>query len=266
MAVPWALPWLKVSLLSTHREMGGQRRFQATRCQRCGLHETLCACESAPRVELGTPIVVVQHNKDCRKPTNTVRILTACLPNCAVTRYAVRGAEFDPAPFTSAGEVDWCLLFPRTDDAQVTDAPRQLGVDEFRRGSCRDRRRGIVVVDGTWAQARRMRRRLDALRSLPTFELPPGPVTRWTVRSQSDPGRMSTAEATIRALAICEGVTALRPVQRYFNLVSARMMFMKSALSTPEVPAEWSDDVIFEESLILEERDTSSGTTDTSSG
>jgi DTW domain-containing protein YfiP len=211
----------------------------------------LCACESASRVELRTPVVVVQHNKDCRKPTNTVRILTTCLPNCVVTRYAVRGAEFDSSALESPGEIDWCLLFPRTDDPEATDVSEQLEVDEFRRGSGSGRRRGIVVVDGTWAQARRMRRRLDALRSLPIFELPAGPPTRWTVRTQSDRARMSTAEATIRALAICEGAVALRPVKRYFNLVSARMMFMKSALPTPDVPREWGEDVVFDDASIL---------------
>lgn len=252
-----ALPGLEGSLLSPHREMGGQRRFQASRCECCGLHEPLCACESAPRVELGTPIVVVQHNKDCRKPTNTVRILVACLPNCAVTRYAVRGEDFDSSPIRSTPEVDWCLLFPRIEEEEVGDAPRQLGVEEYRRPSHEGRRRGVVVVDGTWGQARRMRRRIDALRTLPTFELPPGPPTRWTVRSQSDSARMSTAEATIRALAICEGAAALRPVQRYFNVVSARMMFMKSALPTPAVPSDWSEDVVFDSPGILAGGDSS---------
>ena len=58
-------------------------------------------------------------------------------------------------------------------------------------------------------------------------------------------------QATIRALAICEGAEALRPVQRYFNLVSARMMFMKAALRSPDVPAEWSDDIRFDDPEIL---------------
>ena len=231
--------------------MGGQRRFRAERCAECGLHDSLCACASAPRVPLQTPVVVVQHNKDCRKPTNTVRILTACLPNCVVTRYAVRGADFDARPLAETPQVDWCLLFPRVAEELEGTCSEALDVPAFRHLPASPRRRGIVVVDGTWAQARRMRRRLEALRSLPTFELPPGPPTRWTVRAQSDGARMSTAEATIRALAICEGAAALRPVKRYFNLVSARMMFMKAALRAPEVPSEWSDEVQFDDPTIL---------------
>ncbi|MGB1698925.1 MAG: DTW domain-containing protein, partial [Nannocystaceae bacterium] len=152
---------------------------------------------------------------------------------------------------TESPQVDWCLLFPRVADELEGVCSEQLGISAFRHLPSSPRRRGIVVVDGTWAQARRMRRRLDVLRSLPTFELPPGPPTQWTVRTQSDASRMSTAEATIRALAICEGATALRPVKRYFNLVSARMMFMKAALRAPEVPPEWSDEIHFDDPTIL---------------
>lgn len=195
--------------------------------------------------------MVVQHNKDCRKPTNTVRILTRCLTECEVTRYAVRGASFDASALTRDPDIAWCLLFPTTEAGDLPEAPPALSVEGFRRPPVTGRRRGVVVVDGTWAQARRMRRRLPSLRAMPTFELPPGPPTRWNVRTQSEAGRMSTAEAAIRGLAICEGAPRLRPLKRYFNEVSARMMYMKSRLPSPEVPTDWSDEVCFDDPAVL---------------
>lgn len=238
-------------LLSARTIMGGQRRFRASRCEGCGLHEELCACALVPRVKLDTPLVVVQHNKDCRKPTNTVRVLTRSLISCEVTRYAVRGEVFDPGPIEGRPDVDWCLLFPAVEEEALERPPPRLDLADFRGRGREGRTRGVVIVDGTWSQARRMRRRIEVLRTMPTFELPAGPPTRWTVREQATQARLSTAEAAIRALAICEGARTLQPVMAYFNIVSARMMFMKARIHRPEVPETWTDEVRFDDPDVL---------------
>lgn len=97
-----------------------------------------------------------------------------------------------------------------------------------------------------------MRRRIEVLRTMPTFELPAGPPTQWTVREQAAQARLSTAEAAIRALAICEGAGALRPVMTYFNVVSARMMFMKARIHSPQVPPTWTDEIRFDDPAVLD--------------
>ena len=235
-------------LLSFGVIMGGQRRFRASRCEGCGLHEELCACALLPRVELDTPLVVVQHNKDSRKPTNTVRVLTRSLVSCEVTRYAVRGEVFDPGPIEGRPDVDWCLLFPEVEEEALAHPPPRLNLAAFRRPGREGRRRGVVIVDGTWSQARRMRRRIEVLRTMPTFELPPAP-TQWTVREQAAQAR-STAEGH-RALAICGGPGRCGGHDLFQRGERADDVH-EGAHLRPQVPPTWTDEIRFDDPAVLD--------------
>lgn len=217
-------------------KVGGQRQFRAERCADCGVHTELCVCPLRPHLDLATRVVVVQHNRDRNKPTNTGRHVPAVLRNADITRYAVRGAEFDPAPLLDPA-YDYALLFHRAEGDPVPGVP-ELGLDELRAAS---RPRAIVVLDGTWAQASRMSRRIPEVARLPTFTLPSGPPSIYTVRTRQDPERLCTFEAVTRIVAAIEGEAPARAMQRWFNELTARLLFMKGRLPKPVVPSEWSD-------------------------
>lgn len=73
---------------------------------------------------------------------------------------------------------------------------------------------GLVVVDGTWRQAYKMRLRVPGLAGLPRVGLVGG--NRPRMRRQSEAGRMATAEAVAMALG-CE------ELDRVFGLHVQRM-------------------------------------------
>ena len=62
---------------------------------------------------------------------------------------------------------------------------------------------GLVVLDGSWSQARKMMQRVPELRSLQKWSLP-APAGRRSLRA-SPPGGMSSLEAIAEALAVLEG-------------------------------------------------------------
>jgi DTW domain-containing protein YfiP len=70
----------------------------------------------------------------------------------------------------------------------------------------------LLVLDGTWAQARRMLYRVEALRDLPRLSLP---VTSALphIRRQPRAGAMSTFEAIARALQLLEGDVVADPLE-----------------------------------------------------
>ena len=183
-------------------------------------------------------MVVVQHNRDAFKPTNTGRLLPQVLTNCRLTRYAVRGEDFDAGALGDP-DVDYALLFHRSEGEGVPGVPA-LDVAALREGR---RPRAIVVLDGTWAQASRMSRRIPEVARIPTFELPPGAPSVYTVRNRDDPARLCTFEAIIRVLGVLEGPQPARAMQRWFNELTARLLFMKGRLPAPVVPTDWSDDM-----------------------
>lgn len=212
--------------------MGGRRNFRADRCEACGLHPDLCLCADMPRVELQTRIVLVQNDHERTKPTNSGRLVHLMLPDSRLLRYAVRGETFDPSPLRDP-EIDYFLIFHRAEE------PPALTREE-----CvprRDRRRALVFLDGTWAQCSRMSHRVPGLADMPMRSLPPGPPSPWQVRAETHPDRMSTAEAVIRAVEIVEGAAPALQMRRWFYRVTAGMMYMKSMLPDPQMPASWAE-------------------------
>jgi DTW domain-containing protein YfiP len=130
------------------------RASRRPRCQRCNLPPHLCLCAELPRVETRTRFLLLQHVAETRKKSNTGRVAALALANATLFTYGAPADSFDPALLSEPGT--W-LLFPDGPPAPPdAPAPRQL-----------------VVLDGSWSQARRMTQRLPVLRTLPRLVLPP---------------------------------------------------------------------------------------------
>src|ERR1041385_2683117 len=84
------------------------------RCPDCCLHRSLCLCAMIPRVVTRTRVVLVMHQLELNKPTNTGRLAARCLPNSEVL---VRGLSAQPLPAARATSLgnDCLLLYPHVD-------------------------------------------------------------------------------------------------------------------------------------------------------
>lgn len=135
-----------------------------------------------PRLETRTRFVLLRHAAEIQRPTNTARWAALALPQARLLDYALPGRPFDDDPLR--GEGTW-VLFPSPGAAAPPAEPP----------------RRIVVLDGTWSQARRMLQRIPALRTLPRLSLPP-PAARRRLRRPTVAGGMSTLEAVAGALRL----------------------------------------------------------------
>ncbi len=202
-----------------------------SRCDGCGLHLDLCACATMPRLQLDTSVLIVQHAKERALSSTTSRLVTAMFADSRLIVHGAKDERFAEEELRRP-DCDYALLFPRRDAR-----PLEHGPPPWKPG----KRRVLVVLDGTWGQASRMAARIDALRSLPSFALRSGAPSPWRVRHSHDPERLCTFESTLRAIALTEG---LRPemvtAERCFYEVTARLLFMRSKLSRPEIPPDWN--------------------------
>lgn len=179
----------------------------------------LCVCGllPAPPLVTRTRVVLVLHREEVRKPTNTGRLALACL---AGAQLVVRGErDQPPAPLDLVGTRP-LLLFP-DDDAtpldRIADDPRPTT---------------LIVPDGTWRQAQRVRTRLPGLADVPCVTLPAGPPSRYRLRSEPRPGGLATAEAIARALGLLEGPAVQAAIERVFDAMVERTLWSRGALPT----------------------------------
>lgn len=205
------------------------RKGSSGRCGCCGLHRHLCICATLPTLELRTRIMIVQHVRERQKPTNTARLAHRMLAGSRIIPWPPQDGVFDASPLEDP-DVDYDVIFPRDDAVTLTpDVARATGGREH----C------YVVLDGTWRQCSRMSRRVPVVRDLRCLSLPPGAPSIWGVRRQHDPQGLSTMEAIIRLLQTTESPDAAAPLQQAFQVVAARMLYMKGRLRTPEIPETW---------------------------
>jgi DTW domain-containing protein YfiP len=170
------------------------------RCPRCLLQQRVCLCADVPTVTTRTRIVIVRHHLERWRSSNSGRLAHLALTNSVIVEH---GGEIGPAA-TPPLDGAW-LLFPQGDAQPAPKpAPRQL-----------------VVLDATWSQARRMYRKLDALRGLPVWCLPVAPASA-RLREAPSPDRVSTIEAIAHALRLLEGEEVAAQLDRLFAVAVER--------------------------------------------
>jgi len=133
----------------------------------------LCVCDlfPDPPLETRTRLVLFIHRYEDRKTTNTGRLAAECIAGSEVR---VRGHEHHPCPpYVAPPGTRPLLLFPHEEATPLEHlAPSPEPVT-------------LIVPDGTWRQARRVRTRVPGLDAVPcveaiarAFELLEGPQVR----------------------------------------------------------------------------------------
>jgi DTW domain-containing protein YfiP len=165
-----------------------------SRCARCLQRDCLCA--QVPAVATRTRVVIVRHPAERNRSSNSGRLAALALSNSVLVEYR------DPLPPLDGA---W-LLYPEGPPClgPPSPPPRQL-----------------IVLDATWSQARRMFRKLSALRGLPILRLPEG-ADAPRMRQAPSPDRVSTIEAIARALRLLEGDEVAAPLEALFALAVDR--------------------------------------------
>lgn len=157
-------------------------------CYRCRRARTVCICDQIARVRNRTGVIVIQHHRERMHPIGTARIARLGLQKSSVfvaERHRKLAVDFTLPSNTG-------LLYP-SDRAQSleklapADFPDQL-----------------IVLDGTWCQAKSLYKANTFLQGLPHFIINPASPSRYRIRRQPRAGYLSTIESLVHALSIIE--------------------------------------------------------------
>lgn len=226
------------------------------KCPRCALTLSHCICSGLTdlaesvraRPELGVRFAVWMHVSERVRGSNTGKLMLHVLPRCELY---LHGVQADLERFhaqTKHSKV--YVLFPSENAAPlgVVAADIQLaaataietGIDTL------DASPLVVLIDGTWDQARRMHR---VLQDLPHVALgaPDGAKSSdFTWRQQSQDGRVTTAEAAALFLDGLTGTTADGAATAMAGALRKAVAMLDGALQTQthysktEPPAPYS--------------------------
>ncbi len=185
------------------------------------MHASICICDLVPTIPTRTRLMLVIHRVEHRKPSNTGKLATLCLPNSEIV---VRGHAGAPtAPFAFDPGVQPIFLFPHEDATPLTEiAPTEKPVL-------------LIVPDGTWRQASKVRNRVQGLRDIPCASLPPGEPSIYRLRFEAHAHGLATIEAIARALGILEGMPVQREIERVFRAMVERTLWSRGEMENENV-------------------------------
>ncbi len=179
---------------------------------------SLCFCAAIPQIENRTDVLILQHVGERFHPFNTARIVRQALRRCELVVDHNRRLATHSLPI----QANSGLLYPQA------DAPSLDDVDPDQRPS------QLVIIDGTWHQAKTIVRDVPQLCALPCYRLSPTTPGQYRIRREPNAHSLSTLEAVVAALKVLEPDTT-----GLDKLVSAFTQMVETQLSHPAGHAAW---------------------------
>jgi len=166
-------------------------------------------------MHLSTKLIVLIHNRETRRPTNTGRLATLALPH---SELRVRGLR---TPMNEEGLVvsdrQTLLLYP--DENAVELSPSYVA--SFKKPIT------LIVPDGSWRQAAKMRFRVPALKDVPHVKIPMGAKSNYQLRQETKENGLATFEAIARAFGIIESPEVQQRLEDFFKIMVERTMWSR---------------------------------------
>ncbi len=217
-----------------------QRGYRSERCGGCRLSPSSCVCPWRPRIASTVRFLVLTHPVEAFKPTSTGRVVASCVAGSRIESWSRESAPSElrnPRPGSpgrgaeeSAGAgvtaIEWALVFPARQPDLVSRCvapPDLLGRGDGGPGSI-----GLVLLDGTWPQARRMCRKSRWLERLPILSLDEVPRHGFRLRRSAQlPDRACTADAAIRCMELLGDESGAERLAAYYHLFTLEYLRMR---------------------------------------
>lgn len=152
---------------------------------------SVCYCAALPSLTTASRVVILQHPRERDMPIGTGRMARLCLPDATL----LVGCAWEHDPTLAAALADPArppiLLWPGLGARDIFSDPPAGPVT-------------VIVVDGTWSQARTVIRDNPRLRALPRFGFVAPEPSAYAIRPEPDAAYVSTVEALAHVLGALE--------------------------------------------------------------
>lgn len=159
-----------------------------TTCPQCRRPTQVCVCAAIRPVASRTRVAFLQHPREARMPVSTCRLAHLSLPNSEL--HVGMRAEGSARLEALARAPGTMVLFPGPGSTDVTEL--------------REPPTTLLVVDGTWINARKLVQRSPLLAGLPRLGFVPAAPSTYRIRKEPAAHCLSTIEAVAHVLEALE--------------------------------------------------------------
>ncbi|XP_010876422.1 DTW domain-containing protein 2 [Esox lucius] len=186
-------------------------------CLRCCRPQKVCLCPFLPvhPLEVSTCLYIVQHPAEESRALRTVPLLAACLPpgKCKVLVGRRFNEERNPELAAVCRDSGTLILYPGPDARNLEELVQNQDQDLVGDQDIKTVGRNVIIIDGTWSQAKDMFLRNALLHQPKQVQLSRSDQTsQYVIRSQPSNICLSTLECAAVTLSIIEKNEAIQEV------------------------------------------------------
>lgn len=176
-------------------------------CSGCGFTHQ-CICHLIPSVESQIDLVLLTHENELSRDTNTGKLLQQSLKQC---ESFVWQRKMPPAELITLLEDETrqpFLLFPSEESIECQQAV-------LNRANGREAL--FIILDGTWQEAKKMLNKSPWLQSIPQVHLDITSESSYTLRRNQDSGHLCTCEVGVELLKALDEDEPARLINDYYQ-------------------------------------------------
>ena len=210
--------------------------FKRERCEGCRLVPSHCLCALRPARPTRAGVCLLMADIEPLKPSNTGWLIADVVPDTFAFGWA-RTAT-DPALLALLSDPQWqpYVVFPGeyAAPARVVLTVASPDTADDVTGNSAGKRPLFILLDGTWAEARKMFGRSPCLDHLPVLSLQPGEASRYVLRRSRRDDHFCTSEVAALCLHLAGEPAAGQALAAWLDVFSHHYLQARNQL-----PVAW---------------------------
>ncbi len=211
------------------------------RCAGCRLPPSHCLCAQRPVVPTRAGVCLIMGDIEALKPSNTGWLIADVVPDTHAFEWTRTGV--DPALLALLRDPQWQphLVFPAeyaTPERVVTTLQKvnhpthcthahPASAADTAAAADAGKRPLFVLLDGTWAEARKMFRKSPYLDGLPVLSLTPDQASAYRLRRSNRDDHFCTSEVAALCLALAGDTHAAQTLAAYLAVFTLHYLHAK---------------------------------------
>ena len=199
--------------------------FKRERCEGCRLVPSHCLCALRPSVPTRAGVCLLMADIEPLKPSNTGWLVADVVADTFAFGWARTATE--PALTSLLSDPQWqpYMVFPGE-----YAAPERVVHTALPPGDMIDKRPLFILLDGTWAEARKMFGRSPCLDALPVLSLQPGEASRYQLRRSRRDDHFCTSEVAALCLHLAGEHRAGQTLAAYLDVFTHHYLQARNQL------------------------------------
>jgi DTW domain-containing protein YfiP len=187
----------------------------------------LCICSFKKTLSTSSAFLLLMYDDEILKPSNTGRLIADLIPNTFAYIWSRTEPNTEMLHLLSDPQWQPIVIFP----AEYSEPQRLV---ENVGGLLNNKKILFILLDGSWAQAKKMFRKSPYLDKFPVLSFSPENVSRYLVRKSVKDNQLATAEVASLALSFIGEEHNASQLDLLFEVFKENYMLGKERKQLPD--------------------------------